>query len=127
MDTQELRERVRRELAAASQARSAGNEGKARVCARRAAGWSIIPYMQAQAGPRHAGNAYQNLGWLQKRGSGAPAHLREAAGRLTERIRPDHTLPFDEDPLRDARIIVQHFMDLDLTPAGRERSEGRES
>ncbi len=120
----ELRERVRRELAAALQARGAGNEGKARVCARRAAGWSIAPHKRSQEGARTSGNAYENLRWLQQKSSGAPARLQKAAGRLSARIRPDHTLPFEADPLQDALTIVRHFMDIDIASGDFEGPEG---
>ncbi|HLD94339.1 MAG TPA: hypothetical protein VI703_09090 [Anaerolineales bacterium] len=39
------RERVDRELATAEAAKTRGNEGMARVCARRAAGWTVQAYL----------------------------------------------------------------------------------
>ncbi len=40
-------ERIARELATAEAARARGNEGMARVCARRAAGWVAEAYLRA--------------------------------------------------------------------------------
>jgi hypothetical protein len=36
----------------------------------------------------------------------APEKVREAARRLTTRVDFDHTLPFEDDPLEDARLII---------------------
>jgi len=44
-----LKQRVGREFAQALRARQAGNEGRARVCARRAAGWAIAELFAEQA------------------------------------------------------------------------------
>jgi hypothetical protein len=41
-------ERVQRELLAAEAARANGNEGMARVCARRAAGWTVQAFLGTQ-------------------------------------------------------------------------------
>lgn len=40
------RQRVEHELATAEAARARGNEGLARVCARRAAGWAVQAYLE---------------------------------------------------------------------------------
>lgn len=40
------RQRVERELTRARAARTKGNEGRGRVCARRAAGWAVEAYLQ---------------------------------------------------------------------------------
>ncbi len=36
-----------------------------------------------------------------------PEEVRTAARRLTTRVDFDHTLPFEDDPLEDARGIVE--------------------
>jgi hypothetical protein len=39
----------------------------------------------------------------------APEALRRAAGRLTTHVTQDHTLPNPEDPVDDARMLVEAF------------------
>ena len=101
----ELRRRLEEELNAAERARTAGEEGKARVCARRAAGWAAADYYQRVAGPSQPNGAVECLRWFTGRPE-VPADLRQAAFRLTVHVTPDHVLPHPQDPLVDARMIV---------------------
>jgi hypothetical protein len=93
------------ELGKAWEARRAGNEGRARVCARRAAGLAIGAYYQRQAGPGWGGDAMAQLGRL-KVDEAVPVDVRAAAARLSTVVDLDHKLPFSEDPLGDARFIL---------------------
>lgn len=104
MADQEI-EQIRSEMTRARQARAQGNEGMARVCARRAVGWAVrIRYADHfQAGDTRS--AFVLLEWFRDR-SGAPPSLRRAAQRLTVRIDEDHELPHDQDPLLDARLLL---------------------
>lgn len=92
-------------LRAADRARGAGEEGKARVHARRAAGWAAADYYQRVVGPSQPNGAVECLRWFATR-SELPAELRQAARRLTVHVTADHVLPHPEDPLVDARVIV---------------------
>jgi HEPN domain-containing protein len=103
-----LRKRVEAELVRAERARQAGQEGRARVCARRAAGWSLQGYFRRRTGRAAPENALDLLRWLQSDVE-APSHLRRAAERLTARLTQDHRLPHQEDPLDDARRIVNAY------------------
>jgi hypothetical protein len=94
------------ELAQARKAREAGNEGQARVCARRAAGIAIREWYQRRLGARWHGDALKQLQRLQADPL-APENVRAAAQRLTTRVDFDHTLPFEDDPIEDARGIVE--------------------
>ena len=96
---------IARELALAEQARQAGNEGRARVCARRAAGWAVT----AGAGTSAARTAYWQLQRIAQ-DSAQPAHIRSAATHLTLRITTSHQLPGEADALSDARCIIRHFL-----------------
>lgn len=92
--------------------RARGNEGRARVCFRRAAGWAIStlqPGYQPSAG---MGNALEALRWFQSEARYDP-ELRECARRLTTRLRSDHTLPFDEDPQTDAERLLAFVLGED--------------
>lgn len=104
--TDSLRDDVYAELEAASRARRAGNEGMARVCARRAAGWAIGLVHQRLPDEGRKPNAYQLLRWYSSRVS-TPAALRQAALRLTQRITKQLELPHHQDPLEDAQALVE--------------------
>ncbi len=106
----ELREQIEGELIQARLARREGNEGMARVCARRAAGWAAGYFFESQLGDPPTPNAYLLLKKL-KNHSDIPLQLREAASRLTTRITITHEIPFKEDPIEDARMIVQALLD----------------
>jgi len=97
-------EKIHAEMDRAHGARADGNEGQARVCARRAAGWAVGVYGQEQLGEDSRWHAYHNLIWFQSQE--ISADLRAAAIRLTTRVDVDHTLPHMEDPLEDARMII---------------------
>ncbi|HMK09123.1 MAG TPA: hypothetical protein VK449_08860 [Anaerolineales bacterium] len=98
--------RVDRELRQADHWRSQGRMGRARVCARRAAGWAIVPLYRQATGENPPASALRLLDWY--RGfAAAPLHLRRAAERLTAHVDRDHNLPFAEDPIDDARRIVE--------------------
>lgn len=101
---------MRREMALAEKFRSQGLEGRARVCARRAAGWAVRSlYRRAEVGEPPS-SVVALLRWYSSLAR-APANLREAAGRLTVAVTPDHVLPHPQDPLDDARRIVNAMLE----------------
>lgn len=93
--------RIEAELAYARAARKHGKEGRARVSARRAAGWAVAAHYPDTSQQ----DAYSLLQWLE-RNTEVARELRSAAGRLTEQVNEDHQLPHPEDPLEDAEMIV---------------------
>jgi hypothetical protein len=101
----QLDARIESELTAAESAWASGNPGRARVCARRAAGWAIRGWYQRREGPGWAGDALKHLLRLQGDAT-VPLPVRQAAERLSTKVGLDHRLPFDDDPLEDARKIV---------------------
>jgi hypothetical protein len=101
----EVRFRVAAELSDARASRSRGNEGRARVCARRAAGAAIRAAMAGRASGPPPSNAYTVLRWYASLAD-QPPELRAAAARLAARVTPEHVLPHREDPLEDARVII---------------------
>ncbi|MDF1500715.1 MAG: hypothetical protein P1P76_09620 [Anaerolineales bacterium] len=108
---EELEEVVMREFEMAREARLEGNEGRARVCARRAAGWALESiYDPAQAEELPEANAYRFLSWFKEQGH-FPGRLRAAADRLTARVAEDFTLPFEQDPLDDAEMIINWVLE----------------
>ena len=100
------------ELQMAATARSGGNEGKARVCARRAAGWAIRGWMERRGVRQRGQSAHRYLEGA-KLDRSLPAHIRTAAAHLVIRINEDHVLPIDADVLDDARVLVDFFLALD--------------
>lgn len=97
------------ELSRARAARSDGNEGMARVCARRAAGIAIRRWRAAQGLALWRGAALDHLRALPFAAE-APEAARQAAARLCARVARDHTLPFAEDPIDDAQVIVEALL-----------------
>lgn len=93
------------ELERGRAAQAAGNAGLARVCARRAAGLAIKAWYLARDGGRWGGDALKQLARLQAEAA-APEAVRAAAGRLTTKVDFDHALPFADDPLVDAGLII---------------------
>ena len=104
-------EKVEEELCQASHWRTEGNEGRARVCARRAAGWAVGNYRRRSSHVDVDDDAYKHLIWLKDQAD-KDQHLREAADRLCTKVREDFELPHDEDPLEDARVIIDGLQDL---------------
>lgn len=102
---------IAEELQRAFDSRIQGNEGRARVCARRAAGFAIRLYFEQQTGTLAPKSAYGLLHWLAEQDQVEGA-IREAAHRLTIRVLPDHSLPNTEDPLADAELIVEAIFEM---------------
>jgi hypothetical protein len=98
------------ERARALAARAEGNEGKVRVCARRAAGIAIAHWRERQGREIRGSDALSLLKGLRD-DPAAPAKVREAAERLTARVTPEFTSPHAEDPLDDADIVIRRLLD----------------
>ncbi len=101
--------RVAREFRAAQATRQNGNEGKARVLARRAAGWAIGDYRRRQGEIIQGISAFSHIDWA----TGDPATdetLQTAADNLTERIDYNHQLRSGADALAAARLLIQHYL-----------------
>lgn len=100
---------IEAEMSNAIRSREAGNEGRARVCARRAAGLAAAIYYE-QWSPQAVGkSAYDLIKWLGEREE-LDVSLRAAAQRLIQKVRVDHTLPHQQDPLSDARTLISAFL-----------------
>ena len=103
-------QRIQFELNAAEQARAAGNEGRARVNARRAAGWAVGVFQMITSGVDQVHpSALALLQWYIEREE-TPEPLREQARRLTVHVTENHALPHPEDPLQDAKDLVRELL-----------------
>jgi hypothetical protein len=111
MAKQDVAGRVAAELHAAELARKSGNEGRARVCARRAAGWAIAGHLDRRGLPRRSESALVLLRQFQLE-TGVSESVRAASGRLAARVTAEHQLPHPEDPLEDARRIVRELLTM---------------
>jgi hypothetical protein len=101
----EREEPIALELARAEAARRAGNEGMARVCARRAAGMALrLRHASGGEGNRDALVLLRDVAGEE----GAPEGVRRAAERLIARVRADFTPAHPHDPIEDARTIIRH-------------------
>jgi len=101
-----VRRSVEREMERAGEARKEGNEGMARVCARRAAGAAVGHWMLTHPLARAGADAMSRLRAFSL-AAAVPPDVRQAAERLCARVTGDFTAPFPVDPLADARSIAQ--------------------
>jgi hypothetical protein len=94
---------VRRELELARKARMEGNEGRARVCARRAGGIAAREYLRlrGQAAPPPGYDLLKRLSEVAE----APRRVRQSAVLLTMRVDEEFKLPADVDLIAEARAL----------------------
>lgn len=101
---------IQREMETAAVARKSGNEGMTRVCARRAAGIAIGYWLSNHLEKQWGADAMNRLRHSQHEPA-VPAHVREAAVRLTTKITEQFTSPFPTDPLADSMNIIDYFLE----------------
>jgi len=100
-----LNQEIAAELEKAERARLSGNEGRARVCARRAAGMMAQDFLARHTLRLRNPGAYAALQALVEFPGLAP-DLREAAIHLTSRVDEAFTLPANVDLIADARKLI---------------------
>jgi hypothetical protein len=100
---------IQAEFDKAGQARARGNEGQARVCARRAAGIAAREYYARLGQPVRSPSAYDILNRLIEDKSLAD-DLRRAAGYLTLKVNEDFKLPVDVDLIAVARGLCEALL-----------------
>lgn len=101
-------ELIERELAAALAAQQNHNDGKARVCARRAVAYATETWLARFTFPRWRGDAMAHIRQIQQDIS-FPPPIRQAAERLSTPITRQHASPFTTDPIADARLIIAYL------------------
>jgi HEPN domain-containing protein len=104
-----LREQIEKEFELAEQARAKGNEGQARVCARRAAGIAIREYLTQNGTPPRSASAYDLLNLLKDDPLLSP-DLRLVADHLTLRVTEEFKLPLDTDLIAEARTLCDELL-----------------
>ena len=93
----------------AAQARERGNEGQARVCARRAAGIAIREYLTRQGIRPPSSSAYDLLNLI-KDDPHLSSTLKQIAEHLTLRVTEEFKLPVDADLVAEARTFCEELL-----------------
>ena len=96
--------KIQSEFERAETARMRGNEGQARVCARRAAGIAIREYYTRRGQTVRTPSAY-DLCKLLAEEPYLPPDLKQAAGYLILRVTDEFNLPVEVDLLDEARKL----------------------
>ena len=93
----------------AKQARAKGNEGQARVCARRAAGVAIREYLTRRGTPPPSISAYDLLNLI-KDDSHLSPDMKLIADHLTLRVTDEFKLPINADLVAEARQLCDELL-----------------
>ena len=93
----------------AVQARARGNEGQARVCARRAAGIAIRQHLTRQGIRPPSSSAYDLLNLIKDDPHLSP-DLKQIAEHLTLRVTEEFKLPVDADLVAEARTFCEQLL-----------------
>jgi hypothetical protein len=96
------------EFERAAQARAKGNEGQARVCARRAAGIAAREYFSRREIRVPAASAYDLLNKLKD--EALPIEMKVIVEHLTARVTEEFKLPMDADLLAEARALCEWLL-----------------
>jgi hypothetical protein len=94
------------ELAHAQAARASGNEGMARVCARRAVGILIGEYLRLRGISYAKPSAYDRIKYLLDLDS-VPVEAQRVLAHFLLRIDTDHNLPLEVDLIGEARWLSE--------------------
>ena len=101
-------EQVEQELRKAAEGLQSGNDGLARVCARRAVAVAMHQWVAQQDRLASQGDAIHQLRTIQEHPT-FPLSIKEAAQRLLTKVTDQERLPMTTNPITDARIILDHL------------------
>ena len=104
-------DQIEEELARAAKGLQDGNEGLARVCARRAVALGTQNLAERSGRPAWPGDAMHQLRRIQGEAT-FPLDVREAAQRLITTVTQQDQAPMSTDPIADARLILTHLDQL---------------
>ena len=99
---------IQEELLLAKQSRREGHEGRARVCARRAAGAAAQDYLLKCGIVNHSENVMESLQTLRREPS-LPERVMIAVDWLMQRVDLDHNLPEEVDLITEAEIVIEYI------------------
>lgn len=97
------------ELSQAEIARQNGNEGRSRVCARRAAGVVVEAYLIQHGYPNPGPSIQDRIRFLLTLDNLSP-EIHQVAGHFLVKVTQDYTLPIQADLIADARWLVNQLM-----------------
>lgn len=109
------RDQFNSELDHAEAARASGNEGMARVCARRAVGIVIGEYLRVKQISYSNTSAYDRIKYLISQESLSP-QVRGVLEHFLLRIDIDHNLPVDVDLIGEARWLSETLLNSASIP-----------
>jgi hypothetical protein len=98
-----------REFNLAETARAKGNDGRARVCARRAAGIAVREYLIRRGENVSSASAYDLLRQLTET-EDTPSRPKEICYHLTMRVSEDFKLPIDADLVDESRELCKALL-----------------
>jgi hypothetical protein len=101
-------EKIEQEFAKATEGLKNGNNGLARVCARRAVALASQHWAKQRNLPAWQGDAMHQLRQIQGEIT-FPLSVREAAQRLLTKVTEQTQSPMTTNPITDARIILDHL------------------
>ena len=105
----DLRAEIQVEIERAEAARTRGNEGQARVCARRAAGIAAREYLTRRGEKIRTPSAYDLLKIMAEEQS-LSGELRQSARYLTLRVNEEFKLPVNVDLIAEARKFCDELL-----------------
>ncbi len=103
---------MQEELLLAKQSRLEGNEGRARVCARRAAGAAAKAYFQGKDSLAKEENTIQSLVRLGIQDL-IPDRVKLAVNWLVMRVNEDYALPANVDLIHEAGVVISFLEEFD--------------
>lgn len=103
-------EQYQAEIFQAKKARIIGNEGMARVCARRAVGVLLGEYLSQQGIPTPGPSAYDRIRVFQGYAPLDP-QIREIIDHFLLHVQADRTLPGNYDLIAEAEWLVSKLFD----------------
>ena len=109
MDSISWRNFTVQELELAQTARNNGNEGRARVCARRAAGHVIGEYLFRNKIDLGTGSALERLRYIYSAENTDP-EARETASHFLVHTTPEHKLPIEADLIADVDLLAKQLL-----------------
>jgi len=112
MQQRDWRVRFAREMKMADKARAEGNEGKARVCARRAAGIVADEYMRRRGVSTPNMTAYERVKLLGT-WPDLPDGVDAVVAHMTTRVNENYELPIEADLVADVQWLARVLLEDD--------------
>ena len=90
--------------------RNSGNEGRARVCARRAVGIVIGEYFAQHQVSEISQSAYDRIKKFVEHPD-TPDDVKDVAGHFLVRVDTEHNLPLEADLIAEAQWLKNHLLE----------------